>query len=224
MTIPFCCAACRLLQDRGTECIDCGSIVIGRLDTEQELLRWASLSVTPVDGSTGVRSKRVTSIDIPSPNVSRDAVNRTGVARALAAPLRSLVDDQPILAEQISLITRWRHSVFLRRVHAAPFLLDATPPVSAASIVITGVLRLVPHVRPPRQQLAGDDALLARLGIPPHFVEGASLEVVSIHPGDSVSASGVLEDTRIPELAVYRDAADVQAMNGRAGSIVRLAV
>ncbi|MBL0212751.1 MAG: hypothetical protein IPQ07_02590 [Myxococcales bacterium] len=224
MTLSFCCAACRLLQEPATECIDCGSILIGRLDTEQELLRWASLSITPEDGSTGGRSKRVTAIDIPSPNVAHEAVNRSGIARSIGAPLRSLVDDLPILAEQISLITRWRHSVFLRLVHAAPFLVEADPPISAASVRISGVLRLVPHVRPPHARLAGDHAWLAGLGIPPHFLEGASLEVVTIHPGDAVAASGVLEDTRVTELAIYRDGVDLQAMVGRAGSIVRLAV
>ncbi len=224
MNLPFCCAACRLLQEPASECIDCGSSVIGRLDTEQELLRWASLSITPEEGGTGGRSKRVTAIDIPSPNVAHEAVSRSGIARALGAPLRSLLDDQPILAEQISLITRSRHSVFLRRVHAAPFLLEPAPPIAAASVLITGVLRLVPHVRPPHARLAGDDARLARLGIPPHFLEGASLEVVTIRPGDAVSASGVLEDARVSELAVYRDGVDLQAMVGRGGRIVRLAV
>ena len=80
------------------ECIDCGSVMIGRLDTEQELLRWTQLSMRPEDG--GIRARRVTSIDLPSPSLGHDAVSRTGVARPLGAPLRSLLDDQPILAEQ----------------------------------------------------------------------------------------------------------------------------
>jgi len=215
--IPYCCAACRLLQEPARECIDCGSVVIGRLDTEQELLRWTQLSMRPQDG--GVRARRVTAIDLPSPSLGHDAVSRSGVARALVAPLRSLLDDQPILAEQISLITRWRRSVFLRRVHAAPFALE-TPQV----LVITGVLRLVPHTRPARERLAGDDERLARLGIPAHFLEGANLEVVTILPGDTLSVSGVVEDTRIAELAIYRDAPDTQTMIGRMGSVVRIAV
>ena len=222
--IPYCCAACRLLQDPATTCIDCGSVAIGRLDTEQELLRWSSLSVVPHEGSTGIRAKRVTAIDIPSPGLAFDAVSRSGIARALGAPLRSMFDDQPILAEQISLITRWRRSVFLRRIHAAPFLLEPVAPSAGPSLVIAGVLRLVPHARPPRERLAGDDERFARLGIPPHFLENANLEVVTIHLGDAISAAGVIEEARVPELALYRDGSDAQVMVGRGGSVVRLAI
>ena len=163
--LPYCCAACRLLQPPAGSCIDCGSVVIGRLDTEQELLRWASLSVR-IEDNPGGRTKRVTGIDLPSPVLAPDAVSRAGIARAIGAPLCSLIDDWPVLAEQISsLITRWRHSVFLRRVHAAPFLLEPEAASTAEPLVISGVLRLVPHVHPPRERLAGDDARLARLGI-----------------------------------------------------------
>lgn len=215
--IPYCCAACRLLQPEAQVCIDCGSVVIARLDTEQELLRWTTLSVYPED--RGVRERRVTSIDLPSPDVAAGAVTRSGTARALGAPLRSLLDDQPILAEQISLITRWRRSVFLRRVHAAPFLVDGAEPVA-----IAGVLRLIPHTRPPRERIPDDDPRLERLGIPPHFLHGAHLETVTIHPGDSIAVTGVVESGRFPELAMYRDADDTPVMTGRAGSLVRIAV
>jgi hypothetical protein len=214
---PFCCAACRLLQDPTTACIDCGSALIGRLDAEQELLRWTSLSMRPDEGST--RSRRVSAIDLPSPAIAHGAISRSGTARAITAPLRSLLDDAPILAEQISLITRWRRSVFLRRVHAAPFLLDAPEPT-----VIAGVLRLLPHARPAHPRVADDDPRLARLGIPPHFLEGATLEVVTLHPGDAISVTGVLGSERLPELAMYRDAVELPMLFGVAGSVVRVAI
>jgi hypothetical protein len=215
--IPYCCAACRLLQPAATECIDCGSVVIGRLDTEHELLRWQSLSFVPSqDSDYHARSRTVSAIDLPSPGLAHEAVTRAGVAHALGSPLRSLLDDAPILAEQISLITRWRRSVFLRRVHAAPFAIDG--------LAVTGVIRLLPHTRPPRERVADDDPRLARLGIPPHFLTKANLEVVTLHPGDSVTATGVVETAPRDDLALYRDAELAQVMRGRAGSVVRVAV
>lgn len=216
--IPYCCAACRLLQDPGSQCIECGSVVIGRLDTEQELLRWTSLSVTPADGG-GIRSRTVSAIDLPSPQIAHEAISRSGTARAITAPLRSLLDDAPILGEQISLITRWRRSVFLRRVHTAPFLLEAPEPT-----VIAGVMRLIPHARPAHPRIADDDPRLARLGIPPHFLEGATLEVVTLHVGDAISVTGLLGTERLPELAMYRDAEELPMLFGVAGSVVRVAI
>ena len=215
--LPFCCAACRLLQDPGRECIECGSVIIGRLDTEQELLRWTSLSVSPADGR--LRTRTVTAIDLPSPPIAHEAISRSGTARAITAPLRSLLDDAPILAEQISLITRWRRSVFLRRVHTAAFLLDAPEPT-----VIAGVMRLVPHARPAHPRIADDDPRLARLGIPSHFLEGATLEVVTLRPGDAISVVGLLGTERLPELAMYRDAEELPMLFGVAGSVVRVAI
>lgn len=215
--MPYCCAACRLLQEPSTQCLECGSVIIGRLDTEQELLRWASLSMRPEDG--GVRSRRVSAIDLPSPQIAHEAISRSGTARAITAPLRSLLDDAPVLAEQISLITRWRRSVFLRRVHTAPFLLDAPEPT-----VIAGVMRLVPHARPAVERVADDDPRLARLGIPPHFLDGATLEVLTLLPGDAISVTGLLGTERLSELAMYRDAAELPMLFGVAGSVVRLAI
>ncbi len=215
--IPYCCASCRLLQGAASECIDCGSVIIGRLDTEQELLRWKSLSMLPEEGS--VRSRRVSAIDLPSPPIAHEAISRNGIARAISAPLRSLLDDEPILAEQISLITRWRRSVFLRRVHAAPFLLDAPEPT-----VIAGAMRLIPHARPAHPRVADDDPRLARLGIPPHFLEGATLEVVTLRPGDAVSATGLRGTERLPEISMYRDAETLPMLFGVPGSVVRVAI
>lgn len=216
--VPYCCAACRLLQEPAPQCIECGSSIIGRLDTEQELLRWSSLSIDPSEGG-GARSRRVSAIDLPSPPIAHEAISRSGTARAITAPLRSLLDDAPILAEQISLLTRWRRSVFLRRVHAAPFLLDAPEPT-----IIAGVMRLLPHARPAVERVADDDPRLTRLGIPAHFLAGASLEVVTLLPGDLISVTGLLGSDRLPESAAYRDAETRPMLFGIAGSVVRVAI
>ena len=217
--IPYCCAACRLLQDPATQCIECGSVIIGRLDTEAELLRWNSLSIHPADAGTAVRSRRVSAIDLPSPPIAHEAISRSGIARAVTAPLRGLLDDAPILAEQISLLTRGRRSVFLRRVHSAPFLLDAPEPT-----IIAGVMRLLPHARPAIERLADDDPRLARLGIPDHFLEGASLEVITLRPGDEISVTGLLGSERLPEVSSYRDAETLPMLFGIAGGVVRIAI
>lgn len=215
--MPYCCASCRLLQESASQCLECGSVIIVRLDAAQELLRWSSLSMHPEDG--GTRARRVTAIDLPSPPIAHEAISRSGTARAISAPLRSLLDDEPVLGEQISLITRWRHSVFLRRVHTAPFLLDAPDPT-----VIAGAMRLIPHARPAHPRITDDDPRLARLGIPSHFLEGATLEVVTLRPGDAVSATGLLGTERLPELSMYRDAEPLPMLFGVPGSVVRVAI
>lgn len=216
--VPCCCTTCRLLQEASAQCIECGAPSIGRLDTEQELSRWNQLSSEP-SRTTGHRSRRVSAIDLPSPPIAHEAISRSGTAHAITAPLRSLLDDEPILAEQISLITRWRHSVFLRRVHAAPFLIDAPE-----RTIIAGVVRLVPHVRPPDTRVADEDPRLLRLGIPAHFLAEASLEVITLRPGDSISVTGLLGTERLPEISTYRDAEALPMLFGVAGRVVRVAI
>lgn len=216
--MPSCCTACRLLQEPSAQCIECGSASVGRLDTEQELLRWKSLTIDPAAGPGG-RARRVSAIDLPSPPIAHEAISRSGPAHAITAPLRSLLDDEPILAEQVSLITRWRHSVFLRRVHAAPFLLAATEPT-----IVAGAIRLIPHVRPAEPRVATDDPRLARLGIPPHFLENATLEVITLRPGDLISATGPLGTERLREISTYRDAETLAILFGVPGSVVRIAI
>jgi len=216
--MPSCCTACRLLQEPSGQCIECGSAIVGRLDTEQEQLRWKSLTIDPAAAS-GSRARRVSAIDLPSPPIAHEAISRSGPAHAITAPLRSLLDDEPILAEQISLITRWRHSVFLRRVHAAPFLLDAPEPT-----IVAGAIRLIPHVRPAEPRVATDELRLARLGIPAHFLENATLEVITVRPGDLVSATGPLGSERVADASAYRDAKTRPVLFGVPGSVVRVAI
>ncbi len=185
-------------------------------------LWWPAIPLILGGGATGIgiAAWKARDVDIAQVELlpaTANGVEKRGVARKLSDSVKSVLDGAAVLIEEI-VIRKQGGGVLMRRVNAAPFVIDA----DGERLVVAGAVRITS--KPARQKLRRADPIAAALGIPHAVPVAGVLETARLRDGDRVRVTGTTSIEMVPELAFHRDAGETIVMRGSPGAVVTIAV
>ena len=187
-------------------------------------LWWPAIPLILGGGATGIgiaawkaRDVDIAQVELLPPAAGPSGIERRGVARKLSDSVKSVLDGSAVLVEEIVIRTQGG-GVLMRRVNAAPFVIDA----EGERLVVAGAVRITS--KPARQKLRRADPIAAALGIPHAVPVAGVLETARLRDGDRVRVTGTTSIEMVPELAFHRDAGETIVMRGSPGAVVTIAV